>query len=65
MKELDDTPITGTFYTEELQKVHVDDNGIWRVDKILKRRGNQVKVHWKGWPAKYDSWIHRNDLVPV
>ena len=65
VKELDDTPITGTFYTEELQKVHVDDNSIWRVDKILKRRGNQVKVHWKGWPAKYDSWIHRNDLVPV
>ena len=30
--ELDDTPLEGTFYKEDLQKVHVDDDGLFRVE---------------------------------
>ena len=62
VKELDGTLIVGTFYSEELQKVHVDDDTVWRIEKVLKRRGDHLYVQWKGWPRKYDSWIHRNQL---
>ena len=64
VKELDGTLVEGTFYTQELQKVHVDDNTVWRIEKVLKRRGDQLHVQWKGWPKKYNSWIHRRDLAP-
>ena len=57
VKEMDDTPVEGTFYEQDLQKVTVDENTLWRVDKVLKRRPGQVFVSWKGWPAKYNSWI--------
>ena len=55
-------PCKGTFYVEDLQKVTVDDDTLWRIDKVLKRRGKQVLVRWKGWLAKYDSWIPTSDL---
>ena len=63
LKELDGTAIGGTFYTQELQKVHVDDDTVWRIEKVLKRRGNQLYVQWKGWPKKYNSWINKSDVV--
>ena len=57
LQEWDGMPIKGTFYNEDVQKVHVTDDSLFRVEKVLKRRPGQVLVRWKGWPAKYDSWI--------
>lgn len=34
----------------------------FRLDKVLKRKGNQVFVAWKGWPKEYNSWIWKKDL---
>ena len=57
LNEWDGTPIKGTFYNEDVQKVHVTDDSLFRVEKVLKRKRGQVLVRWKGWPSKYDSWI--------
>ena len=51
VEEFDGTPVQGTFYDQDLQKVMVDPDQLWRVEKVLKRRRGQVLVHWKGWPA--------------
>jgi len=58
--EWDGTPVDGTFYEEDLQKVTTDD--VFRVEKVLKRRKNQLFVKWKGWPDKYNSWINTEDV---
>jgi len=55
--EWDGTPIEGTFYPQDLQKVNVTDDSLFCVEKVLKRKKGQVLVRWKGWPSKYDSWI--------
>ena len=57
LSEWDGTPIKGTFYEPDVQKVQVSDDSLFRIEKVLKRKGRQVLVRWKGWPAKYDSWI--------
>ena len=57
LSEWDGTPIKGTFYEPDVQKVQVSDDWLFRVEKVLKRKGRSVLVRWKGWPAKYDSWI--------
>ena len=57
LSEWDGTPIKGTFYEPDVQKVQVSDDSLFRVKKVLKRKGRNVLVRWKGWPAKYDSWI--------
>ena len=38
------------------------DEALFRVEKVLKRKGNQVFVAWKGWPKQYNSWIWKKDL---
>ena len=55
--EWDGTPIKGTFYEQDLQKVTISDETLFRVEKVLKRKKGFVLVQWKGWPRKYDSWI--------
>ena len=57
LSEWDGTPIKGTFYEPDVQKVQVSDDSLFRGEKGLKRKGRQVLVRWTGWPAKYDSWI--------
>ena len=63
VEECDGTLVEGTFYEPELQRVTVDVNTLWRIEKVLKRRNDQWYVLWKGWPGKYDSWIRRQNLA--
>ena len=60
--EWDGTPIEGTFYTQDLQKVQVSDDDLFRVEKVIRRKGTKLFVRWKGWPVKYDSWIDKKDV---
>ena len=63
INEWDGTPVEGTFDNEDLQKVTVKDDDLFRVEKIVKRKGDKVLVRWKGWPDKYDSWIEKRALT--
>ena len=56
LTEWNETPIKGTFYEQDVQKVVLPDEALFRVEKVLKRKGNQVFVAWKGWPKEYNSW---------
>ena len=62
IRELDDTPLQGTFYEQDLQKVYMDDDAMFRIEKVLKRQKGQALVKWKGWPDKYNSWVAIKDL---
>ena len=65
LNEYDGTPLKGTFYEQDVQKVTVPDDAQFRVEKILQRKGQRVKVRWLGWPAKYDSWIPKSSLTKL
>lgn len=62
IEELDGVPLKGTFYEQDLQKVTVSEDDLFRVEKVLKRKGNKLLVRWKGWSNKYDSWIDKADV---
>ena len=63
INQWDGTPVKGTFYAQDLQKVTVMDDDLFRVEKIVKRKGDKVLLRWKGWPNKYDSWVEKRDLL--
>ena len=55
--------IVGAFYGAELQRVKPPSaDKVYPVEKVLERRGNEVKVRWEGYPAKFDSWIKASAL---
>lgn len=67
VNEWDGTPIEGSFYEPELQRVTVSDSDVFRIDHIVKRRKRkgheaEVLVQWRGWPEKYNSWIPVKDI---
>lgn len=62
LKDTLNEEVLGSFYQPELSRVQVTDDMIYRVDKVLRKRKNQVLVSWLGWPQKYSSWIPANSL---
>ena len=67
--DYDKEPITGTFYQAELQKVDLDENALFKIEKILKEKGKgqskQYFVKWLFWPKKFNSWVNASDLEPA
>lgn len=61
--------IIGTFYEQELQNVHKDEDALWIVEKIIrkrKRRGREeYLVKYEGWPAAYNSWVEKDDIQNI
>jgi len=47
LREWDDTPVKGMSYEADLQKVHVPDDALFRIEKVLKRQKECVLVSEK------------------
>lgn len=58
--------IEGLFYEEELQKVYVNEDTLYNIEKVLKERKINRKseslVKWMGWPEKFNTWLPTKDL---
>ena len=55
-------PITGSFYGKELKKTSQEK---FRIEKILKRKGDKLYVKWKGYDNSFNSWVNKKDLISV
>ncbi len=66
LKDWHNQPIGGSFYQGEIQKVQVDDDAQYDIEKVVKRRTvkgeKQLFVKWKGWPNSFNSWIRAGEL---
>ena len=70
IEDLGREPVIGSFYSQEIQRV--DPEQIFEIDAVLGKRKRkiggkkwvkEVKVHWKGYPSKFDSWIPESELI--
>jgi len=52
--------IQGSFYEQELQKTKQE---IFRIEKIIRKRGNKSLVKWLGYPESFNSWVDNNELM--
>ncbi|XP_051167377.1 uncharacterized protein LOC127285417 [Leptopilina boulardi] len=60
IKDYQDEPIAEGFYEFEFLKVKHPE--MYLVEKVLKRRGNQLYVKWLGFDNTHNSWIDNTDL---
>ena len=52
INDLNGEEITGTFYEKELQKTNQEE---FRIEKVIKRKGNKIYVKWKGYDNSFNS----------
>ena len=60
INDLNGEEIIGTFYQKELQKTNQEE---FRIEKVIKRKGNKIYVKWKGYDNSFNSWIDKASLV--
>ena len=52
INDLNGEEITGTFYEKELQKTNQEE---FRIEKVIRRKGNKIYVKWKGYNNSLNS----------
>ena len=60
ISDLNGEPITGKFYEKELQKTSQEK---FRIEKVIKRKGDKLYVKWKGYDNSFNSWINKKGIV--
>ena len=60
INNLNGEEIIGTFYEKELLKTNQKE---FRIEKVIKRKGDKLYDKWKGYDNSLNSWIVKNDLV--
>ena len=60
INDLNGEEIIETFYEKELQKTNQKE---FRIEKVIKRKGDKLYVKWKGYDKSLNSWIAKKDLV--
>ena len=60
INDLNGEEITGTFYEKELQKKSQEE---FRIENVIRRKGDKLYVKWKGYGNSFNSWIDKGSLV--
>ena len=60
INDLSGEEIIGTFYENELQKT---DQKEFRIEKVLKKKGDKLYVKWKDYDNSFNSWIDKKEIV--
>ena len=61
LKDMNDEIIKGIFYEKELQLTK-NTTGEYIIEKILKTKGNQIYVKWRGYSNNFNSWVNKYDI---
>ena len=59
ISDLNGEPITGSFFGKELRKTSQEK---FRIEKVIKRKGDKFYVKWKGYDDSFNSWINKKYL---
>ena len=60
INDLNGEEIIGTFYEKELQKTNQEE---FRIEKVIRQKGDKLYVKWKGYDNSFNSWIDKANLV--
>ena len=60
INDLNGQKIISTFYEQELQGTRQNE---FRIEKVIKRKGDKLYVKWKGYDNSFNSWIDKKDIV--
>ena len=59
INDLNSEEVIRTFYEKKLQKTNKKE---FRIEKVIKRKGNKLCVKWKGYDNSFNSWFDKKSL---
>lgn len=62
VKDLQGNEIKGSIYEAEMTKYNKKDD-VYKIEKIIRKKGNKYFVKWLGYPDEFNSWVDKKDLV--
>ena len=65
LEDMEGEEIQGMFVSDQLQKVTDPTNQPLLIEKIVKRKGNQVLVKYLGYGDKFNTWVHKSQVKDV
>ena len=60
INDLNGEKIVETFHEDELQKTNQNE---FRIEKVIKKKGDKLYVKWKGYDSSFNIWIDKRDIV--
>ena len=60
ISDLNGEEIVRTFHEKKLKKTNQTK---FRIEKVIKWKGNKLYVKWKGYDNLLNSWIDKKDIV--
>ena len=57
--DLNGEEIKGSFYEKKLQKTNQKE---FRIEKVIKKKGDKLYVKWKGYNNSFNSWIDKKQV---
>ena len=60
INHLNGEEIAETYYEKELQKINQQE---FRIEKVIKKKGDKLYVKWKGFDNSFNSWVVKKGLV--
>ena len=60
INDLNGEEIVGTVYENKLQKTKQKE---FRIEKVIKRKGDKLYVKWKGYNSSFNGWIYEKDSI--
>ena len=62
INDLNSEEIIVTFFEKELQKTNQKE---FRIEKVLKKKGDKLYITWKGYDNSFNSWIDKKSVIPL
>ena len=63
IKDMNNEIIQGIFYEKELQLSKMKEDGLYIIEKIIRKNKNRYFVKWRNYSNDFNSWIDKNDIV--
>ena len=60
ISDLNGEEIVGKFYLKELQRTNQKE---FRVEKVIKKKGDKLYFKWKVYDRSLNSWIDKKDTA--
>jgi hypothetical protein len=69
LEDLNQTPIGGQFYAEELTPVRISKRTTYQIDKIMDRKVRrgivEYLVKWRGYTRDFNSWVPASSVQNI